>query len=339
MAICGYRTGVVCDASRSNWQNNGHRPIAWSAWYPSLEVDRVERPSRQFFELGNVGWEATLARKAKFPVVLLSHGTGGTAESLGWLARALACEGYVVLGANHHGNTGLEPYLAEGFLCWWERATDLSVMLSSLGASGFFANKLDLDQVSAVGFSLGGHTVMALAGAQTCLEEFDGWRSANGITEGGPIEFPDAADSIPTLMEISDAFRRSWAEHGHDRTDKRIKSVIAIAPAPPIRSFVPRSVAELRLPVVILTGGADNEAPSEHCADWLVLQNDQFQRHDLGKQVGHYTFLDFPSDKLLIGKADIFSDHESVDRNKIHEQAAEIVIQSFTASESKGSAC
>ncbi len=337
MANCGYRTGVIHDSSRSDWHNNSERPIAWSAWYPIDDIENGKQASGQFFKLGDVTLDAALTAKKELPVILLSHGTGGTAESLGWLARSLACEGYVVLGANHHGNTGLEPYLAEGFLCWWERATDLSVMLSSLGANGFFADRLDFHQVFAAGFSLGGHTVMALAGAQTCLDEFDNWRSANRITEGGPKEFPDAAESVPRLMETSGAFRRSWAKHGHDHTDKRIKSVVAIAPAIPIRSFVPQSVAELQLPIVVLTGGADDEAPSEHCADWLVLQNDQFQHHDLGKQVGHYTFLDFPSDKSLIGEADIFSDHESVDRNEVHELAAEIVIQSFTVSNGQGS--
>lgn len=53
-----------------------------------------------------------------FPVVLLSHGTGGTAASLGWLAHGLAAAGYVVLGVDHHGNTASEPYRAEGFLSW-----------------------------------------------------------------------------------------------------------------------------------------------------------------------------------------------------------------------------
>ena len=338
MAICGYRTGVIQDASRSNWQNNSERPIAWSAWYPTEDVEKGERPSGQFFEPGNVIWDAALAAREKSPVVLLSHGTGGTTESLGWLARTLACEGYVVLGANHHGNTGLEPYFAEGFLCWWERATDLSVLLSTIGMRGFFANRLDFDRVAAVGFSLGGYTVMALSGAQTSLDEFDVWRRANEITEGGPKEFPDAADSIPTLMETSDAFRVSWARHGDDYSDVRIKSVVGIAPATRIRSFVSQSIAELELPVVILTGGADDEAPSEHCADWLALQNDRFQRHDLGRYVGHYTFLDFPSDKSLIGKVDIFSDHESVDRSKVHEQTAKIVIQSLRRAISKGDA-
>ncbi|WP_415401731.1 alpha/beta hydrolase family protein [Tateyamaria sp. SN3-11] len=335
MAICGYRTGVIWDATRPNWQNNADRPIAWSAWYPVENVENAERPQGQFFELGNAIWEATLPPKDKFPIILLSHGTGGTAESLGWLARALASAGYVVLGANHHGNTGSEPYLAEGFLCWWERATDLSVLLSEMGSKGFFANRLDLAQVAAVGFSLGGHTVLALSGAQTSLDEFDLWRRANEITEDGPREFPDAAASIPTLMETSDAFRGSWARHGNDYSDVRIKSVVAIAPAPPIRSFVPTSITELQLPVAILSGGADDEAPSEHCADWLVSQNDKFHLHCLGGNVGHYTFLDFPSDKSLIGKEDIFSDHESVDRRIIHEQASEIVIQSLRTTVSK----
>ncbi len=329
MAMCGYRTGLIRDASRSNWQNNAERPIAWSAWYPTEDDARVERPSGQFFELGEVIWDAALVTKKELPVVLLSHGTGGTAESIGWLARALACKGYVVLGANHHGNTELEPYLAEGFLCWWERAADLSVLLSSIGATGFFANRLDFDQVSAVGFSLGSYTVMALSGAQTSLDEFDAWRSANNITVGGPKEFPDAAHNIPALTKTSDAFRKSWARYGDDFTDTRIKSVVAIAPAPPIRSFIPKSISQLKLPVTILTGSADHEAPSEHCADWLVTQNMGFERHDLGSHVGHYTFLDYPSDKSLIGKVDIFSDHEKVDRRKVHEEATKIVLHAL----------
>ncbi len=329
MAMCGYRSGVIRDTSRSNWQNDAKRPIAWSAWYPTQDTSGVEEPSGQFFELGDVIRDATLTTKQKFPAVLMSHGTGGTAESIGWLARTLACEGYVVIGANHHGNSGLEPYLAEGFLCWWERATDLSVLLTSIGTKGFFASRLDFDQVSAVGFSLGCHTVMALSGAQTLLDEFDAWRSANNITEGGPKEFPDAADSIPDLVETSKAFRQSWAQHGGDFTDSRIKSVVAIAPAPPVRAFTPQSIAQLQLPLTILTGSADHEAPSEHCADWLVKQNKDIQRYDLGSDVGHYTFLEYPSDKSLVGKVGIFSDHENVDRREVHKQAAKIVLQAF----------
>lgn len=329
MAMCGYRTGLIRDPSRPNWQNTSERPIAWSAWYPTEDAGCSERPTGQLFELGDVIGDAPLTPEMKSPVVMLSHGTGGTAESIGWLARALACEGYVVLGVNHHGNTGLEPYLPEGFLCWWERATDLSVLLTSAGTMGFFANRLDFDQVSAVGFSLGGHTVMALSGAQTSLKEFDAWRSANNINEDGPKEFPTVADSISSLVATSRAFRQSWARHGEDFTDNRIRSIVTIAPAPPIRSFTSHSVSQLQVPVTILTGGADQEAPSKHCADWLVAENGSFRHHDLGSDVGHYTFLAYPSDKSLVGKVDIFSDNKTVDRMKVHGQAIKIVLQAL----------
>lgn len=329
MAMCGYRTGVITDASRSNWQNDAERPIAWSAWYPTDDAACDQPHTGHVFDLGGVTRDATLIAKRKLPVVLLSHGTGGTAESMGWLARSLACKGHVVIGANHHGNTGLEPYLPEGFLCWWERAADLSVLLTSLGQTGFFADRLDDSRASAIGFSLGGHTVMALAGGRTSLDEFDASRSAGGIAERGPKEFPDASDNIPALLENSQAFRQSWALHGDDFTDTLIRSVVAIAPAPPVRSFVPQSIARLEIPVTILTGSADHEAPSAHCADWLVAQNNGFQSHDLGRDVGHYTFLEHPSDTSLAGKVDIFSDRDSVDRTKVHQKAAELVLKTL----------
>lgn len=249
MALCGYRTGVITDRSRSNWHNNADRLIAWSAWYPTEDAESADKPSGHFFELGNVIRNAALTPGGTLPVVLLSHGTGGTAESIGWIARTFARKGYVVLGANHHGNTGVEPYLAEGFLCWWERATDLSALLTSLGNAGLFANRLAFDDVSAVGFSLG--------------------------------------------------------------------------------AFAAPSIAQIKIPVTILTGGDDQEAPAKHCADWLMKLNQSFQRHDQGQRVGHYTFLDLPSDKSLVGNVDIFSDHETVDRLAVHRKAAKIMVDAF----------
>lgn len=332
MALCGYRTGVIQDPSRPNWDNTGDRPIAWSAWYPTDDEGPPTPAAGAVFDLGAVIRNAALAKGAKLPVVLLSHGTGGTAESLGWLARHLARQGCVVLGVNHHGNTGIEPHMAAGFLCWWERATDLSMLLTASSTTGFFAGRLDLDQISAVGFSLGGHTVLALAGARSSMTIFDNWQRASGIVEAAPREFPDLAAHIPDLQRHSVAFRHSWARHGADYTDKRIRSVVAMAPAPPVRSFTPTSISAVAVPVAILTGGADREAPWDCCAGWLLSRNTRFRCHDLGPQVGHYTFLERPSDPAMSGKVDIFSDHESLDRGALHEKAAEVVVQALRQS-------
>lgn len=168
----GYRQGFAEDRSRQHRKGDAARPLTWSTWYPCSASAPAARPLGQFFDLGDVRANADLADGRMFPAILMSHGTGGSPESMGWLARRLAEAGYIVIGAHHHGNTAIEPYRPEGFLCWWERAADLSALLTTLAAEGPFAQRLDFDNVSAVGFSLGAYTVVALAGVVTSMERY-----------------------------------------------------------------------------------------------------------------------------------------------------------------------
>jgi predicted dienelactone hydrolase len=321
----GYRTGLFEDSKRSNWQNTGPRPIAWSAWYPAASVATQPLPEDPVFDPGGVLPGAAVADRDPHPVALLSHGTGGTAESLGWLARALAARGYVVIGAQHHGNTGIEPYRPEGFLCWWERAADLSALLSAMERDSFLTGHLDVGRVSAVGFSLGAYAVLALAGAVTSHKQFQRWMLDNGITGGGPREMPDAARHIPELKRTSFAFRRSWTSEGRDLRDHRIRAVAAIAPPPPVRAFTAASLAAISLPVTLLTGEADSEAPTGACASWLSAQNSAFLHHSLGAEVSHYTFLDLPADREVQARNPVFADDPAVSRLEIHARTAGLV--------------
>lgn len=329
MHSIGYWTGMTEDPKRSNWQNTGPRPIAWSAWYPATGEATQALPPDPYFDPGGIRPGAALADGGPYPVVLLSHGTGGTAESLGWLARALAAQGYAVIGANHHGNTGIEPYRPEGFLCWWERAADLSVLPTEMERDSFLTGHLDMSRVSALGFSLGAYAVLALAGAITSHKQFQHWMMENRITAEGPREFPDAARHIPDLMRSSFAFRRSWTSEGRTLTDHRIRSVAAIAPPPPVRAFTQRSLAGISLPVTLITSGGDAEAPAEICAGWLAQHNPCFHRCSLGEKVGHYTFLDYPADKSQVRSNPVFLDDPSVSRTAVHKAAIEAVLDTL----------
>ena len=329
MFHCGYMTGLVSDPSRPNWQNTGKRPIAWSAWYPTSGPQAGQPSPQHFHEMGEVYQNAPFDIQGQRPVVLISHGTGGTAEGLGWLARAFVREGYVVLGPNHHGNTGLEPYCAEGFLCWWERAADLSVLLTTLSETGAFADRLDLDRVFAAGFSLGGHAIFGLAGARSSLDVFLDWARSHTWALQGPKEFPDAVDHFPRLMETSDAFRASVARQSDDFSDSHVKRCVAIAPAPTVRSFLPETVRAISCPTTIISAGADQEAPKASCGDWLAGLNSSFAHIDMGPSVGHYTFLEFPAKRSLIGTVDLFTDPPDLDRAEIHHETARLVLEAF----------
>lgn len=316
----GYATGVYQDTTRTNWNNTGPRPVAWSAWYPVWSSARqVSRRDDAFFQLGDVYIDEKIVSGHAFPVVMLSHGTGGSPESLGWLASKLAAQGYVVIGAHHHGNTASEPYRPEGFMCWWERATDISALLGALSETGPFADRLDLGRVSAVGFSLGGHTVLALAGAMTSTDRYVRWLDAKGTPIAGPREFPDLADHIPRLLTTSEPFRVSWYRQSESFADARLGSLVAIAPAPPVRAFDTTSINSIKIPVTLITGEADTEAPPLECAAWLTAANPRFRRVSAGKNVGHYTFVGFPGGTVSEETSFIFTDDPGVERAAVHE--------------------
>lgn len=330
MGSVGYRTGLELDRDRLDWDGAAGRPLAWSAWYPmSTERGVGHHPRGQFFDLGDVEFEGHLAEEPVFPVVLLSHGTGGSPESLGYLARQIAQRGYVVIGAHHHGNTGREPYRAEGFLCWWERAADLSVLLTMLSGEGFFSGRLDLDRAHAVGFSLGGYAVLALAGARTSMKAYLNWASEADAPQAGPREFPDVAGRIPRLLETSETFRRSWDRHGESFRDTRIRTVTAIAPPPPVRAFDAGSLRSISIPVMLITGEADTEAPSRDCADWLTAVNPKFKRNSVGADVGHYTFVGFPARRPSEDEATLFKDKSGVDRARVHDAVSAAVLSAI----------
>lgn len=323
MLHVGYCTGIYQDPHRLAWDGKSRRPLAWSAWYPTTGRGSGDVPD-QIFELGTLAVDAEPG-EGPHPVVLMSHGTGGSPESLGWLARVLAQAGYLVIGAHHHGNTGREPYLPEGFLCWWERGADLSELLTHLSASGPFAGRLDLTRVHALGFSLGAYTVLSLAGARTSIERYKAWAGQSRFATG-PREFPDAAQQVtPT-----EAFKLSWARRGDDFTDGRIRSCLAIAPPPPVRAFDPETLNAITQSVVLITGEADTEAPSAECAAWLAKTNPAFQWKSAGAHVGHYTFLGLPMGKVPEDAAFLFNDHPGVDRRKVHQATAQLVLDAIS---------
>ncbi len=318
----GYRTGAFEDTSRPHWREEGHRPMVWSLWYPAEAAETLQPDS--FFDLGQVAVDAPFASGEAHPLVILSHGTGGVKESLSWLARGLVEAGYVVAGLNHHGNCGGEPYLAEGFSCWWERARDTTVLLDSLLA-GDFRSKIDVERIAHVGFSLGGYTSVSLAGARTSMEVFDAWNTTLPTPMRGPKEFSEMADELETLADTSATYRASLARHMDDYSDDRIWSFVAIAPAPTVQGFTAQSLAAITRPLTLITGGADTEAAKEVCSDWLQAQNPAFRYHNVGEHVGHYTFLGYPTKTALRAKLDIFQDHPDVDRHDVHASTLQIV--------------
>jgi predicted dienelactone hydrolase len=328
----GFSEGLAFDYSRTNWAGDGPRPLRWSMWYRAIDTAQ-ERPLTEssWFELGAVARDAEACLPTEpYRVVLLSHGTGGVARGLDWLARRLAREGIIALAVNHHGNTGSEPYRPEGFLCLWERARDLSALFDCEDWRARLRGEISLN-VAVAGFSAGAFAGMLLAGARVAYSQFEDENPERSPFRG-PREFPDLADRISNLFDTSHAFKVSWNRRRALYRDSRVKAVLALAPGRSVRGFSAESLRNIEIPVHIVVGDGDAVAPPDHCAHWLHDHTSGSSFEMLSGGAGHYVFLPKPTPLGLERARDIFEDAPTVDRGMIHDTVASSAISFFRKS-------
>lgn len=322
----GTTTLDLADDTRPSWRGDGPRPLLSELWYPATD-DATETAQfagskhRPVFLAGRAAANAPI-RAGRYPLVLMSHGTGGLAKHLAWLGTALAATGFVCAALNHHGNNALEPPDPRGFMLWWERARDLSKVADLLLADATFAPHLDEDKVAAVGFSLGGHTALLLAGARTDLAAFRAFCAGPDAdaTCRDQVEFPGMRDKFARLAEQDEAVQASLASSSKSYRDERVKAVVVLAPAMG-GALTEESVTPVQLPVRIVVGAADRVAPVTTNAGRIarLLPNATLL---VLPDVGHYTFLgtctEFGHQKIPT----FCDDPPGVDRAAVHRQVA-----------------
>jgi predicted dienelactone hydrolase len=315
-----------------NWRGAATHALVTSLWYPaipgtSMSEHGIGAPQSPLFRLGAWGDDARPAA-GQFPLVALSHGTGGSAEIMAWFARALASRGYIVAAVNHPGNNALEEYTAEGFLLWWERARDLTSVIDMLLHDRQFGRLIDPNRIGAAGFSLGGYTVMALAGGRTDPARFREFcRSAEAEGCVDPPEFPNLFARWAELEATNEAFRRAVSRSGRSYRDPRIRAVFAIAPAlgP---AFIPQSLQRITIPVALVAGTDDRIVPIDSNARLLAKWTPRASL-TLLPGAGHYTFLAVCTEAGRLAQPQLCAESADVNRETMHQRVAEHASQYF----------
>ncbi|GAA3753443.1 alpha/beta hydrolase family protein [Terriglobus aquaticus] len=318
-----------------NWRGATAGVLHCMVWYPA-DATATENPQEfapaglpPLFHAGIAAQNASVARSVeKLPLVVLSHGLGGSADQFGWLAPALARRGYLVLGVNHPGNNTLEPYTAEGALLWGERAQDVSDAIDGLLANATFGAHVDTARIGAVGYSLGSETVLALAGARVNQQRFFDYclQHREAATCGIP-SVSNATSPAELLAAVRASSAEALAHESDSHRDARIRAVFAMAP-PLGEAFSADSFDYVNVPVTLVAGAADTLAPpasnAERFANWLpgakiaVLQG-----------AGHYTFLDTCTPEGVSVAPQFCQDPPSVNRDAVHTKTAGMVLAFF----------
>jgi len=218
------------------------RELPAAIWYPA-QAPVTTAPVRYHGVPGDAFPDAPRAAGGPFPVVVLSHGSGGVKESAAYLGERLAAAGYLVAAVDHVGDTFTTIDLARRQEITRERPRDVSALLDALaappaGAPAALAGAADLDRVGVYGHSFGGYTALALAGAP--MGPTATWRALCA-------EHPDAFECAlldpaqPAPLRLRDA---------------RVDAVVGAAPAG-WGIFDGDGAAAIETPVLLLAGGKD----------------------------------------------------------------------------------
>lgn len=192
-------------------------------------------------------------RNDRLPLVIISHGLGSDRQTYTYLARHLASHGFAVAVPEHPGSNARQLQdLAAGFTRdisppreFIDRPLDIQFLLDRL--TQMYGDRINWQQVGAIGQSFGGYTALALAGAELNFPQLE-YR----------CQKQHYSLNLSLLLQCP---AQTLARQDYSLHDDRIKAVIAINP---ITSsiFGDAGVSAIQIPTAIVTGSADTVAPA-----------------------------------------------------------------------------
>ncbi|HEY2752953.1 alpha/beta hydrolase family protein [Phenylobacterium sp.] len=301
-----------------------------TVWYPAAKEAVEQRidigpPGKPFFIVGAVAQDAPFSDAKPRPVILFSHGFGGTARMMAWFGAALAREGYVVVAVDHPGNNGLDKMTVAGAILSWDRAQDLRAALEAVKADPTIAPHLDIHRLGVAGFSAGGFTSLVSAGAKVDMTRFLAFcraHPADGVC-APQKEFAINLDDEQRAA-ASPELAPEGAHAGDDHTIPGVRAVFAIAPAI-VQALPPEGLARMKTPVAIILGDADPVAPPD--TNGLVAAK-AIPHAELKvlPGVGHYDFL---STCTAAGTAAVPVCTAKVPQDATHQAAIDMALGFF----------
>jgi predicted dienelactone hydrolase len=319
-----------------DWRGSRTQALRAMIWYPAAAEAREEAqwigpPILPFYSAGSAARDAPFAAGARRPLILLSHGFGGSASDLAWLGTALAARGFIAAAVNHPGNNASEAYTVEGYSLMWLRAVDLSAVIHALLDDKTLGNQIDRARIGAAGHSLGGYTVIAVAGGITDparLPAFCRSSAADALC----VPAPDVSDlrqkSVGRLASDPD-FRQRHSAAGNSYRDARVRAVFAMAPGPG-PAFTPDSLGKISIPVAIVSGSADEITPPASGAEALAKAIPHAALR-LFPRAGHFVFFDTCTRVGRLFLRAVCVDPDGTNRDAVHAETIRLALDFFAA--------
>jgi predicted dienelactone hydrolase len=288
-------------------------PLEAGIWYPS---DAPTSPQPLGLFVQSVAAGAPVAGR-NLPLVVMSHGTGGTFEGHYDTALALAEAGFVVASVTHTGDNYRDQ---SAFGRVETRPRHIKALVDYMLASWPQHDLLDASRIGVFGFSAGGFTALAAIGgvpdmtrvAPFCAAHPDDWacNRARELRRGGP----------PVAPALPGAFVH----------DARIAAAVVAAPAIGY-VFTPEGLSGVKVPIQLWRGDSDeilsHPDNAQNVYDGLPIKPE----YHVVPNAGHFAFLAPCSARLQSIAPDICRDPAGFDRAAFHREFNAAVVDFFKA--------
>ncbi|MFY2506894.1 alpha/beta hydrolase family protein [Vibrio pectenicida] len=313
--LCSSVTASGVGFTQITLTDDPQRPLNTAIWYPTQDVSATILIGDNPAFVGTQIIKAARIQSGIFPVVMLSHGYRGNWRNQNWLATELAKRGYIVAATDHPGTTSFDQSYIQAAK-WWERPRDVSRVLDYLLTSTKWKPSANPNDVTAIGHSLGGWTVMLLAGAKVDRARFE----ADCLLYPNPRTCGLSQELGLSTIQISEP-------HNKALLDPRINRIVSLDLGL-ARSFSIDSLRGINVPSLILAAGVDiGDLPqaleSGYIAEHMPLNS---RRYKVYEKAAHFSFMqdcklgaEVMLEKAVSGDGIICKDGLGASRGELHQ--------------------
>ena len=271
-------------------------------WYPCSTPDREIKLGEMVLS-GVPDCELT---QSNLPLIVISHGSGGSALSHHTTAKALADAGFVVAAINHTGDNFLDLSQQGQLSIFASRPNDIRHLIDFMTQKWSGREHLAVKSIGFFGFSRGGYTGLVLGGGTPEL------RLLSAFCKKQSALFCQEIKTKP-LPVIS-------AE------DKRIKSFVV---ADPLNLFPESGFYNIFAPVQLWVSELGGEGVTTDSMA-SIYQSSKTSENQFVKGAGHFAFLAPCTEQQKRTIPVICTDHADFDREKFHQYFNKELIRFFS---------
>ncbi|WP_421914889.1 alpha/beta hydrolase family protein [Mesorhizobium sp.] len=295
--------------------NGSEPPLAAGIWYPTTAEPHdvpLDKFTQRVAPSGPVKGHA-------LPLIVISHGGGGSYAGHYDTAIALARAGFVVAAVSHAGDTYDDQ---SKVLMPWRRPVQLSRLIDFMLKDWREHAEINPRRIGAFGFSNGGFTVLVEAGGIPKLDRIDPYCAANPQHD---LCTALASAGIHSVAEAVQPPPEAW------KPDPRIRAIAVAAPAFGF-TFDRAGLASVQIPVLIWRAANDQHQPNPWYEEQVRSALPRSPEYHVEPLAGHYAFLPPCSTRLRAAAPTVCTDAPGFDRAAFHERLNAALASFFETS-------